>query len=82
MVGAKVAVDSRGSLVGLLAGTSSDDRARQILRAGGELKMLRAAIVRAPSRSAVAWTIDSADRPCHICGVSFVSAMTDRDGGM
>ena len=38
-------VDSRGSLVGLLAGKSSDDRARQILRAGGELKMLRAAIV-------------------------------------
>jgi glucosamine--fructose-6-phosphate aminotransferase (isomerizing) len=38
-------VDSRGSLVGLLTGKSSDDRARQILRAGGELKMLRAAIV-------------------------------------
>jgi glucosamine--fructose-6-phosphate aminotransferase (isomerizing) len=38
-------VDSRGSLVGLLSGKSSDDRARQILRAGGELKMLRAAIV-------------------------------------
>lgn len=38
-------VDARGSLVGLLTGKSSDDRARQILRAGGELKMLRAAIV-------------------------------------
>jgi glucosamine--fructose-6-phosphate aminotransferase (isomerizing) len=38
-------VDSRGSLVGLLTGKSSDDRARMILRAGGELKMLRAAIV-------------------------------------
>lgn len=38
-------VDSRGSLVGLLSGKSSDDRARQILRAGGELKMPRAAIV-------------------------------------
>jgi glutamine---fructose-6-phosphate transaminase (isomerizing) len=38
-------VDSRGSLVGLLTGKSSDDRARQILRAGGELKMPRAAIV-------------------------------------
>jgi glucosamine--fructose-6-phosphate aminotransferase (isomerizing) len=38
-------VDSRGSLVGLLTGKSSDDRARQILRAGAELKTLRAAIV-------------------------------------
>jgi glucosamine--fructose-6-phosphate aminotransferase (isomerizing) len=38
-------VDSRGSLVGLLAGKPSDDRARQILRAGGELRMLRAAVV-------------------------------------
>jgi glucosamine--fructose-6-phosphate aminotransferase (isomerizing) len=38
-------VDSRGSLVGLLSAKASDDRARQILRAGGELKMLRAAIV-------------------------------------
>ncbi|MGH9711963.1 MAG: SIS domain-containing protein [Candidatus Acidiferrales bacterium] len=38
-------VDSRGSLVGLLSGKPSDDRARQILHAGGELKMLRAAIV-------------------------------------
>jgi glucosamine--fructose-6-phosphate aminotransferase (isomerizing) len=38
-------VDSRGSIVGLLSGKSSDDRARMILRAGGELKMLRAAIV-------------------------------------
>ena len=37
-------VDSRGSLVGLLTGKPSDDRARQILRAGGELKMLRAAV--------------------------------------
>jgi hypothetical protein len=40
------------------------------------------AIVRAPCRSAAAPTIESADRPCHIGGVSFVSAMTDRDGGM
>lgn len=38
-------VDSRGTLVALLTGKSSDDRARRILRAGGELKMLRAAIV-------------------------------------
>jgi glutamine---fructose-6-phosphate transaminase (isomerizing) len=38
-------VDSRGSLVALLTGKPSDDRARQILRAGGELKMLRAAVV-------------------------------------
>ena len=37
-------VDSRGSLVALLTGMPSDDRARQILRAGGELKMLRAAV--------------------------------------
>lgn len=42
-------VDSRGSLVGLLSGKSSDDRARQILRAGGELKMPRAAIVTPPA---------------------------------
>jgi len=38
-------VDSRGSLVGLLTGKSSDDRARQILRASGEFQMLRAAVV-------------------------------------
>lgn len=38
-------VDSRGSLLGLLTGKASDDRARQILSAGGELKMLRGAIV-------------------------------------
>jgi glutamine---fructose-6-phosphate transaminase (isomerizing) len=38
-------VDSRGSLVGLLTGKPSDDRARSILRAAGELKMLRAAVV-------------------------------------
>ena len=38
-------VDSRGTLVGLLSGKASDERARMILRAGGELKMLRAAIV-------------------------------------
>lgn len=38
-------VDARGSLVGMLSGRASDERARMILRAGGELKMLRAAIV-------------------------------------
>jgi len=38
-------VDARGSLAGMLSGRASDDRARMILRAGGELKMLRAAIV-------------------------------------
>jgi glutamine---fructose-6-phosphate transaminase (isomerizing) len=38
-------VDSRCSLVGLLSGEASDDRARQILRAGGELNVLRAAVV-------------------------------------
>ena len=37
-------IDSRGALIGLLMGTPADDRARQILRAAGELKMLRAAI--------------------------------------
>lgn len=37
--------DSRAAIVGLLTGRSTDDRARQILRAAGELKMLRAAIV-------------------------------------
>jgi glutamine---fructose-6-phosphate transaminase (isomerizing) len=36
--------DSRGSLVGLLAGDSTDDRGRQILRAAGELRMPRAAV--------------------------------------
>ncbi len=36
--------DARGSLVGLLTGRDTDARARQILRAAGELKMLRAAI--------------------------------------
>jgi glucosamine--fructose-6-phosphate aminotransferase (isomerizing) len=38
-------VDSRAALIGLLTGTLSDDRARQILRAAGELKTLRVAIV-------------------------------------
>lgn len=37
-------MDSRGSLVGLLTGNRSDERARAILRAAGELKMLRAAV--------------------------------------
>lgn len=36
--------DSRGSLVGLFTGDAADDRGRQILRAAGDLKMLRAAI--------------------------------------
>ena len=36
--------DARGSLVGLLTGRDTDARARQILLAAGELKMLRAAI--------------------------------------
>jgi glutamine---fructose-6-phosphate transaminase (isomerizing) len=36
--------DARGSLVGLFAGGATDERGRQILRAAGELKMLRAAI--------------------------------------
>jgi glucosamine 6-phosphate synthetase-like amidotransferase/phosphosugar isomerase protein len=31
-------------MVGLLTGRASDERARQILRAAGELKMLRAAV--------------------------------------
>ena len=36
--------DSRGSLIGLFTGDATDDRGRQILRAAGELKMLRAAV--------------------------------------
>jgi glutamine---fructose-6-phosphate transaminase (isomerizing) len=36
--------DSRGALIGLLTGRKTDDRARQILQAAGELRMLRAAI--------------------------------------
>jgi glutamine---fructose-6-phosphate transaminase (isomerizing) len=37
-------IDSRAALIGLLTGRPSDDRARQILRAAGELKTLRVAI--------------------------------------
>ncbi|MGB8541349.1 MAG: SIS domain-containing protein [Candidatus Acidiferrales bacterium] len=37
--------DSRAALIGLFTGRKTDDRARQILRAAGELRMLRAAIV-------------------------------------
>jgi glucosamine--fructose-6-phosphate aminotransferase (isomerizing) len=37
-------IDSRAALVGLLTGRASDDRARQILRAAGELKTQRVAI--------------------------------------
>ncbi len=37
-------IDSRAALIGLLTGSPSDDRARQILRAAGELKTLRVAI--------------------------------------
>jgi glutamine---fructose-6-phosphate transaminase (isomerizing) len=37
--------DARGSMVGLLTGRPSDERARQILRAADELKMPRAAVV-------------------------------------
>jgi glucosamine--fructose-6-phosphate aminotransferase (isomerizing) len=36
--------DARRSMVGLLTCRASDERARQILRAAGELKMLRAAV--------------------------------------
>ena len=36
--------DSRAALIGLLTGRETDNRARQILRAAGELKMFRAAI--------------------------------------
>ena len=38
-------IDSRAALIGLLSGRPSDDRARQILRAAGELKTQRVAIV-------------------------------------
>jgi glucosamine--fructose-6-phosphate aminotransferase (isomerizing) len=38
-------IDSRAGLIGLLTGQPSDDRARQILRAAGELKTLCVAIV-------------------------------------
>jgi glucosamine--fructose-6-phosphate aminotransferase (isomerizing) len=37
-------LDSRTALLGVLSGRATDDRARQILRAAGELKILRAAI--------------------------------------
>src|SRR5208282_4553341 len=36
--------DSRAALIGLLTGCETDNRARQILRAASELKMVRAAI--------------------------------------
>lgn len=38
-------IDSRAALIGILGGRAADDRARQILRAAGELKVLRAAVV-------------------------------------
>lgn len=38
-------MDSRGAIIALLSGHPSDDRARQILAAAGEVKMPRAAIV-------------------------------------
>lgn len=37
-------MDSRAAMVALLTGNRSDERARQILRAAGELKMLRVAV--------------------------------------
>lgn len=37
-------MDSRAGIVGLLTGNRSDERGRQILRAAGELKMLRVAV--------------------------------------
>jgi len=37
-------LDSRAALIGILSSRATDDRARQILRAAGELKMLRAAV--------------------------------------
>jgi glucosamine--fructose-6-phosphate aminotransferase (isomerizing) len=37
-------IDSRAALVGILSSRPTDDRARQILRAAGELKILRAAV--------------------------------------
>jgi glucosamine--fructose-6-phosphate aminotransferase (isomerizing) len=37
-------IDSRAAMLGLLTGNPGDDRGRAILRAGGELKMLRAAV--------------------------------------
>ena len=37
-------IDARAAMVALLAGSPSDERARTILRAAGELKMLRVAI--------------------------------------
>jgi glucosamine--fructose-6-phosphate aminotransferase (isomerizing) len=38
-------IDSRGAMIAILTGRRTDDRARQILRAARELKMLRAAVV-------------------------------------
>jgi glutamine---fructose-6-phosphate transaminase (isomerizing) len=38
-------IDSRAAIIGLLTGKATDVRARDILRAAGELKMLRAAVV-------------------------------------
>lgn len=40
-------LDSRAAIVGLVTGNRSDERARQILRAAGELKMLRVAVTTA-----------------------------------
>lgn len=38
-------VDLRTALIGILSGSNTDDRARQILRAAGELKVTRVAVV-------------------------------------
>jgi glutamine---fructose-6-phosphate transaminase (isomerizing) len=40
-------IDSRAAIAGLLSGNRGDDRARAILRAAGELKVLRAAVASA-----------------------------------
>ena len=47
-------IDSRAALIGLLAGSPTDDRARQILHAAGELKTLRVAIVTPPANREIA----------------------------
>jgi glutamine---fructose-6-phosphate transaminase (isomerizing) len=42
-------LDSRAAMVGLLTGNRSDERARQILRGSGELRMLRGAVTTPPA---------------------------------
>lgn len=59
-------MDSRGAILGLLAGEPADERARQVLRAVGELGMLRVAVpLPAANRDLAAQhVLEVPDAPC------------------